>query len=481
LNYHQAILVYSLFFSKSNLHSMRNFVFLMIICAFFSCSKGDSGNTPVVPAVTTPTIASFSPLSATTGAVVTITGTNFTGATAITFGGTAATAFTVVSASSITASVGTGTSGDIKVTTASGTATLAGFTFISPYAACKLPEFLVRGDVGIGFPRISVRTPSTGTVKVTVIFVDFSDAPATRTPQDVFATISPAAENYYNAVSYTNMALSFDPSYKWFRMSKPSSGYGWAALTFDLQKAYIQEAITLADPTVDFSKSDAFLIVSNPDGGSLTNGPAFTATGTNGITVDGKLFNNGATSGKDLLVYKGLWFPHEFGHTMSLVDLYAFTGDTHRFVGDFSIMGNILGTAPEMTAWERWILGWISDTQVSCFSNTGSSTMTLTPIESKSGMKMLVIPIDGNSAVVVESRKPLGYDNLLTKSGPLVYVVDTKIATGTGTFKVLPINDADLKKLQAPLTVGQTLIYNNITIKFVSTDASGDVIQYEKK
>ena len=77
-----------------------------------------------------PTITSFAPTSAVTGATVTITGTNFTGATAVSFGGTAATSYTVVSSTSITAVLAAGTSGNVSVTTPGGTTVLAGFTFI---------------------------------------------------------------------------------------------------------------------------------------------------------------------------------------------------------------------------------------------------------------------------------------------------------------------------------------------------------------
>lgn len=77
-----------------------------------------------------PTISSFSPTGTGAGNTVTITGTNFTGASAVSFGGVAAASFNVVSSTSITAVVGSGASGNVSVTTPGGSASLAGFTFV---------------------------------------------------------------------------------------------------------------------------------------------------------------------------------------------------------------------------------------------------------------------------------------------------------------------------------------------------------------
>lgn len=76
-----------------------------------------------------PTITSFTPANAKTGATVTITGTNLSGATAVSFGGVAASTFTKTSATNIIATVATGASGSISVTTPNGTATKTGFTY----------------------------------------------------------------------------------------------------------------------------------------------------------------------------------------------------------------------------------------------------------------------------------------------------------------------------------------------------------------
>lgn len=62
-----------------------------------------------------PTITSFSPNNATSGETVTIIGTNLLGVSSVTFGGTEALTFNIVSNTVITAIVGTGSSGGVRV------------------------------------------------------------------------------------------------------------------------------------------------------------------------------------------------------------------------------------------------------------------------------------------------------------------------------------------------------------------------------
>jgi hypothetical protein len=115
---------------KNGLLILMSGFILIAMANLASCSKKSDNNQPPVAAA--PTIASFSPTSAPPGTTVTITGTNLTGATSVTFGGTAAASYSVVSGTSITAVVGTGSTGSVSVITAGGSATLAGFTVSQP-------------------------------------------------------------------------------------------------------------------------------------------------------------------------------------------------------------------------------------------------------------------------------------------------------------------------------------------------------------
>jgi hypothetical protein len=77
-----------------------------------------------------PAITSFSPVIGSPGNTITITGANFTGATAVSFGNTRASSFKVVSPNSVTAVLGTGASGAVLVTTPDGRGSRPGFMFV---------------------------------------------------------------------------------------------------------------------------------------------------------------------------------------------------------------------------------------------------------------------------------------------------------------------------------------------------------------
>ena len=347
-----------------------------------------------------------------------------------------------------------------------------------------------RGDVSIGgWPRIDERLKSTGDVIATVVMVDFPDAPASMTPTDAFARISPSAD-VFNEMSYGKLSYTFKPQLKWYRMSKKSTDYVAGGWTFIKHRDYIVEAAKLADVDIDFSKTDSLIILANPDSTGIGNsGPAFAAIRKNGITLDGKYISNGATSAYDLNNWKSIWLNHEVTHTLGLVDLYAFTQsnpanryDGLRYTGEFSYMGfsSYESNAPSLLAFERWNLGWINDSQIKCLKDA-KSTELISPVQTSGGVKAVIIPISRTKAVVIESRRAIGIDKNIAKSGALVYVVDSSIQSGQGPVKVFPSDvSSDPRYLKAPRALGESVTTEGITVKVTKSDDSGDTVEITK-
>ena len=355
--------------------------------------------------------------------------------------------------------------------------------------ACKLQVLDGRGDVAIGgFPRISDRLKSLGKVITKVIFVDFSDQRAVMSPEDAFAKVKQSAD-LFTELSYSRMQFTFEPTFKWYHMSGTAKSYAPLNQSFAHQRGYMAEAISMADPEVDFSKADAILILANPDARDTgTSGPAFTPIFGSGFFLDGNYISNGATSAYDLNNWKYIWLNHEFGHTLGLVDLYAFKPedstnpyDYHRFVGEFSLMGlsSLDSNSPGYLAWERWLLGWVDDSQIYCM-NEQSTSQLINPVERSGGLKAVIVPISTSKVVVVESRRAEGVDKNLKKSGALVYVVDSSIQSGYGPVKVFPADRSDPRRLQSPRAEGESVTVEGVTITVKKSSSDGDLVEVKR-
>ena len=207
---------------------------------------------------------------------MTLTGTNFTGATSVSFGGTAASAFTVLSATSITATVGMGASGSISVTTASGTGTLAGFTYISvPTLLSFSPSKASPGSsvslTGTGFSTNALNN---------VVWIGATKATVTSSTANSISTVVPsgASTDYIRVLNKeTQLALQsnnfFIPT---FSPSKDSIISSEIAPKLDLTTLANPEDIRVSDIDGD-GKPD--IIVANYTAGSIS---VFRNTSTSG-------------------------------------------------------------------------------------------------------------------------------------------------------------------------------------------------------
>jgi len=367
-------------------------------------------------------------------------------------------------------------------------------------AACRLPHGpkIQPNYVATGFPVPKIRMASRGKVRIAILFVEFPGATGTeRTPKSLWEQLKPAQE-FFRTVSYGHMEATLVPHLSWIRMSKRAAAYGIrydGSLTSSRLRAYMQEAVSKADPKVDFSGVDGIVIASAPAAGHIEYSPAFVANNASGglRTREGTVAN-GSLAAADVWGPAGYgWriLPHELGHAMGLADLYDGYGKgrhgLHGYVGMWDLMGNPASPTPEYNAWNRWLLGWLSSRQIICSTARTPITAELTAVGVRGGTKAIVIPVSSHRAVVVESRRPSAYDateylGSPIESGALVYVVDTSIPTLRGPIRVVPDDRGDVifDLAHAPLGPGDTVTSEGLRISVTSADEQTDTVRIER-
>jgi len=363
-------------------------------------------------------------------------------------------------------------------------------TAVDSVSACALRGTTGWTDEGHDTDYTVFKRP-VGTVRVGMIFVDFPDAPATEAPADDAAQITPGADWLWNA-SYGKVWLAISQHQHWVRMPRTSTDYGFArGLTHETHEAYIKDAVTAADPSVDFSAYDMVYVVPTRNAAAISFTPTYVyEPGTTGVIADGSVIKWAVTFGQDMWHWGHKLVGHETAHAFGLPDLYAFDAgsDAHRFVGGWDVMGLVGGAGPQYFAWHSWKFGWIGDSQVVCRASKGSDTVYLTAVEYGSGTKMAVIRTGPTTAYVVESRRAVQADTGVCSTGAVIYKVDASVATGYGPIRVMdakpsatpangcrPLDDA-------PFWAGESFTDSaaGVRIDVLSADGYGETVRITK-
>lgn len=331
------------------------------------------------------------------------------------------------------------------------------------------PQWLSEGPANP--TDVALNVPSRGTVRAAALFVDFPDAPGTTDPETITSTWLAGGAAWLRTSSYGRLNVTLDPHRQWLRMPRASSTYGFPAVSYDLHRVYIADALALADPVVDFSQTDFVYIVA-PPAAAIPQSPTF--RGLLGEFVrDGRDIGRVVTFGRDGHTVGRFTVAHETGHLLGLPDLYAHaaTGQ-HRYVGSWDLMGNIFDPT-DYLAWHRLKLGWLDASQFTCARGTGVTTAMLTPLNRAGGRKAIFVRTGPYTALVAENRQRTGNDRRICDTGLLVYRVDSRIATGKGPIQVLGGRTGGCgfgDRSDAPLAVGQRLVVGRTT--FAVTAAS---------
>jgi M6 family metalloprotease-like protein len=279
-------------------------------------------------------------------------------------------------------------------------------------------------------------------IRAVMLFVDFPNLHASESTTAIYNRLVPRSRAWFAEVSYGRAQLDVVPVNQWFRMPRALGDYGLAnGISWNEHHDYMADAIHAADPSFDFSPYDIVYVVA-AKGTSVERSPAFQSYPGSGIQADGKELRYGATFFEDTKSdarYAANVLIHETGHVLGLPDLYDVPNPTFwslfRFSGGWDMMSwNDPGL--HFLAWEKWKLGWLEPSQLTCLNEPGEVTTTISPLERANGLKAIVVPTGLSSAFVVEARKRIGQDARLCDEGVLVYSVDASVRSGYGPVRV---------------------------------------------
>jgi len=258
---------------------------------------------------------------------------------------------------------------------------------------------------------------------------------------------------------------------------------------------FVNDLLVDVDPKIDFTGANLIIVIV-PPGTPLTYfQQAFLK---NFDTKEGRI-EAGSTkypltleklnSVKFSNFLQPFWWAHELYHAgLGLDDHY---GDGKSDVnGEYGLGWWTMMTpfGGDLSAWEKWMVGFIVDSQVHCLSSNATNTRWIAPSSVKTKeKKLIVIPLSQTKGIIVESIRPAGLYYKIPKesNGVLVYVADLEIVGhGLGLKLVLPTNrNPNLPPFflsQATLRQGESVVTNGVKISILESGNFGDVIKVEK-
>ena len=394
------------------------------------------------------------------------------------------------------------------------------------------------GGLQTGFPLADWALPSTGTLRVGVIFIDFDDAEAEYSTREEWEENFALYNEYVRANSYGWLRLEANVLHRWLRAR--GSYAEWfeesdsnPAVT---ARQLAQEAIDLAGVDLDFSNVDAGILVFPSQhffGGSGPIG-AKTSDGS------GQLLMTSLNTFRDPTPSSGpsrwaIVTAHETMHLFGLADLNHERG-YHYGVTECPPPGRVLATprmglmqlfyvidkseddpglnyyenghwcssttepeAREMLAWSRWQLGWLDTDAVACVTSR-NATVNLAPVAAPGqGIAMAAVPISETELIVAESRRRIGYDQHYQKldyaslretpfttaslptEGVFIYTIDTSVPSRQMPIRVAgDMGDAIVDRWPI-FTQGETVTIRGYQINVITSTPEGDTIRIRRQ
>lgn len=255
-----------------------------------------------------------------------------------------------------------------------------------------------------------------------------------------------------------------------------------------------KDVISTVDPVIDFAGANIGIVVAPPGtDASIMQQAALGSFQTNeglvavAFSEFGDVPSNPRGSDYSVLTHP-FWWIHEAYHVgYGLDDHY---GDSKSDISTEYGMGWWTMMTPwggDLSVWEKWLLGFVQDSQIQCVPNNKSTITWIAPSSVKTQeSKALVIPVSATKVIVAESIRSAGLHYKVPQQveGVLVYEIDlAKSDHGMGMKLSLPIN-RQVRSYPfflggAPLKKGDVTVSNGFRISVVESGTYGDVVKVE--
>lgn len=316
----------------------------------------------------------------------------------------------------------------------------------------KLAQFVIND--------IPEKVVTTGTVKLLLVLVEFSDKPFTYTQADFDNLCNQigysengatgSVRDYYYDNSNGEMIMDLEVVGP-ITLPQTSSYYA-----HNNMGSFVAGALSAIDNDIDFTQflnggtsvSNVHFVFAGRSQASTSNTDEIwphKSTVSNSIVKDGVRFSSYSCSSelKSPTEMDGIGVMcHEMGHSLGLMDLYdtdyELSGGTAYTTGVWSLMdagayNNNSNTPPYLNAWERQLLGWGNPIVIS------STTTGILPSTSDS-LLSYKINISNDEYLLLEHRTLKNWDAYLPGNGLIIYHADNRLLEGTDAFRYNNIN-----------------------------------------
>jgi M6 family metalloprotease-like protein len=311
----------------------------------------------------------------------------------------------------------------------------------APIQNCKIQEKsdqgALRGDLASGFPFMPRFQSYPAKYKMALVPIDFADFEGDKGFRSRVNDQMQLMSDWYKDVSGGRLIIEWVVSDEWIRLPGTSKDYfvefsGKYPDTENFWKNVLPVVDSKFDltgvQTINFllPQNQQFIYESVQSFSFLSEMKKYNSSKTKifSFATAGTVFEAPDTA---------LWeyWAHEFAHEIGLAHVGASRGEVEPIM-QMDLLGDHDGPYRELSGWMRFIIGWLSDSQVYCQETSGftSNEISLVPLsDNKVGIKTVVIPTGVDSAIVIDSRRPTKYGCPVPNlpGGVLVYTYDAKL------------------------------------------------------